>query len=146
MFGPLAPPPSSTAGPGDFGEDCLRPQAEFRSRPAWRAAQGTPKGRWMGSPSLVHPFLAKQERCAAAGLPPAIKQRAKRTSNYKYLSSPSFHGATLSSNAIPGKANTVHNIKKVNHPNCSTRNPVEALMNARGTAARLVNRANCVAV
>ena len=33
-FRPLGPPPSSTAGPGDFGEDCLRPQAEFRSRPA----------------------------------------------------------------------------------------------------------------
>ena len=45
MFGPLGPPPSSTAGPGVFGEDCLRPQAEFRSRPVRRAAQGTPKGR-----------------------------------------------------------------------------------------------------
>ena len=40
LFCPLGPPPSSTAGPGDFGEDCLRPQAEFRSRPVRRAAQG----------------------------------------------------------------------------------------------------------
>jgi hypothetical protein len=41
VLGPLGPPPSSTAGPGAFGEDCLRPQAEFRSRPFRRAAQGT---------------------------------------------------------------------------------------------------------
>jgi len=26
LFYPLGPPPSSTAGPGDFGEDCLRPK------------------------------------------------------------------------------------------------------------------------
>jgi hypothetical protein len=42
-------PPSSTAKSGAVGEDCLSPRAvcegEFRSRPAWRAAQGTPKGR-----------------------------------------------------------------------------------------------------
>ena len=54
--------------------------------------------------------------------------------------------ATLINNAIPGNASSVHNKKKVNHPSCSTRNPVEALMKARGTAARLVNRANWVAV
>jgi hypothetical protein len=28
-----SPPPSSAVEPGDVGEDCLRPQAEFRSRP-----------------------------------------------------------------------------------------------------------------
>ena len=40
-FGPLGPPPSSAAKPGDFCEDCLSAQREFRSSPAWRATQGT---------------------------------------------------------------------------------------------------------
>ena len=35
-------PPSSGDGPGAVGEDCLSPKGEFRSRPARRAAQGTP--------------------------------------------------------------------------------------------------------
>ncbi len=50
---PLDPPPSSTARPGAVGEHCLSAQRELRSRPAWRAAQGTPEGGcgW-GSPSL----------------------------------------------------------------------------------------------
>ena len=41
LFGPLGPPPSSAAKPGDFCEDCLSAKREFRSSPAWRATQGT---------------------------------------------------------------------------------------------------------
>jgi hypothetical protein len=58
----------------------------------------------------------------------------------------SFQGATRKSNAIPGTASSVHNKKKLNHPICATMTPVVALMSVRGTADRLVNSANCVAV
>jgi hypothetical protein len=56
------PPPSSAGKPGDFGEDCLSAKREFRSRPAWRATQGTPKGRWNGVAFFGLLFLAKQEK------------------------------------------------------------------------------------
>ena len=59
---PIATPPSSTAGPGDVGEDCLSAQREFRSRPVWRAAQGTLEGRWIGVAFFWLLFLAKQEK------------------------------------------------------------------------------------
>jgi hypothetical protein len=40
----------------------------------------------------------------------------------------------------------VQSRKNVYQPVCSTTHPVEALTTVRGTAARLVNSANCVAV
>ncbi len=55
VFGPLALPPSSADKPGDFGEDCLSAKREFRSRPVWRATQGTrsvAKGGGVGRFSL----------------------------------------------------------------------------------------------
>jgi hypothetical protein len=59
---PPFPPPSSADKPGDFGEDCLSAQREFRSRPAWRATQGTPEGGGgTGSPSLDYlPWRSKK--------------------------------------------------------------------------------------
>ena len=71
-FGPLAPPPSSTAGPGDFGEDCLSAKREFRSRPVRRAAQGTrseAKAVELGRLFFGYLLLAKQKKEPAAGLP-----------------------------------------------------------------------------
>ena len=64
---PLGPPPSSADEPGEVGEHCSNPErrrreVELRSRPAWRATQGTPKGRRMGVAFFGLPFLAKQER------------------------------------------------------------------------------------
>ena len=47
---------------------------------------------------------------------------------------------------MPGTASTTQSRKKPNQPICSTSQPAEALMKVRGTAARLVNSANCVAV
>ena len=47
---------------------------------------------------------------------------------------------------MPGNASTVQSRKKVNQPVSATIQPVEALTTVRGTAARLVNSANCVAV
>ena len=57
-FGPLGPPPSSAAKPGDFCEDCLSAKREFRSSPVRRAAQGTPKGRWIGAAFFDYLSLA----------------------------------------------------------------------------------------
>ena len=47
---------------------------------------------------------------------------------------------------MPGTARSVHNRKKLNQPICATIQPVVALTSVRGTAERLVNSANCVAV
>ena len=58
----------------------------------------------------------------------------------------SFHGATLNSNNMPGTASTKQRRKNTTQPSCCTSQPAEALMKVRGTAARLVNSANCVAV
>lgn len=58
----------------------------------------------------------------------------------------SFQGATRKSNAIPGSASAVHSRKKLNQPVWSTIQPVVAFTTVRGTADRLVNSANCVAV
>ncbi len=73
FFGPLAPPLSSTAGPGDFGEDCLSAQREFRSRPARRAAQGTrsvAEGGGVGSPFLrLHSFGEAKEGTSRRAAP-----------------------------------------------------------------------------
>ena len=57
-----------------------------------------------------------------------------------------FHGATRRSNTIPGSASAVQSRKKSNQPVCSTIHPVAAFISARGTEARLVKSANCVAV
>ena len=57
-----------------------------------------------------------------------------------------FQGATRHSSAIPGNARSTQSQKKPNQPSRSTSQPVMALTKVRGTAARLVNRANWVAV
>jgi formylmethanofuran:tetrahydromethanopterin formyltransferase len=57
-----------------------------------------------------------------------------------------FHGAILGSNNMPGMAKAKQIKKKINQPVCATINPVNALKKVRGTAAKLVNKANCVAV
>jgi len=70
-LGPLAPPPSSTAGPGAVGEHCLSAQRELRSRPVRRAAQGTrsvAEGGGEGRLSLVTflwPFKESNQQPAA---------------------------------------------------------------------------------
>ena len=58
----------------------------------------------------------------------------------------SFHGATRNSSSMPGTASTTQSRKKLSQPRFSTSQPAEALITVRGTAARLVNRANWVAV
>lgn len=60
--------------------------------------------------------------------------------------STSSHGATFNSNTIPGIANNTQSKKNIVHPIDSTNHPAVAFMKVRGTAARLVNRANWVAV
>ena len=75
------PPPSSTAEPGAVGEDCLSAKREFRSRPAWRATQGTrsvAEGGGMGSPSLGYLSWRSKKGNQPAGLPPAIIKRCAR--------------------------------------------------------------------
>ena len=57
-----------------------------------------------------------------------------------------FQGATLSSRSMPGMASRKQSRKKWVHPRLSTSHPAEALIKVRGTAARLVNSANWVAV
>ena len=47
---------------------------------------------------------------------------------------------------MPGSASAVHSRKKLNQPICATIQPVVALTSVRGTADRLVNSANWVAV
>ena len=47
---------------------------------------------------------------------------------------------------MPGTASAAHSQKNLVQPSISTSQPVEALTKVRGTAARLVNSANCVAV
>jgi hypothetical protein len=47
---------------------------------------------------------------------------------------------------MPGKAKAKQIKKKINQPVCATIKPVNALKKVRGTAAKLVNKANCVAV
>ena len=65
---------------------------------------------------------------------------------YAGLAPLTFHGATLNSRSIPGTASAEHNQKKLVDPSISTSQPAEALTKVRGTAARLVNNAICVAV
>jgi hypothetical protein len=72
FFGPLGPPPSSTAGPGDFGEHCLSAKRELRSRPVRRAAQGTrsvAKGGGQGRLSLVPFFSRLKKGTSSSGYP-----------------------------------------------------------------------------
>ena len=65
---PLSTPPSSAGAPGAFGEDCLSPKGEFRSRPARRAAQqrGEKRGRRpavsRGRLFFAYFLLAKQKK------------------------------------------------------------------------------------
>ncbi|MGB8544833.1 MAG: hypothetical protein WCD32_05855 [Azonexus sp.] len=47
---------------------------------------------------------------------------------------------------MPGTASPAHSQKKLVQPSISTSQPAEALTKVRGTAARLVNSAICVAV
>jgi hypothetical protein len=55
--------PTSSAGwSGDFGEDCLSTQCEFRSRLTSRATQGTPQRRQTGGAFFGLLFLARQEK------------------------------------------------------------------------------------
>ncbi len=78
---PIATPPSSTAGPGDFGEDCLSAKREFRSRPVRRAAQGTPKGRWSWVAFFWLAFLgeARKVTCRRAAPAPKHPREAHKT-------------------------------------------------------------------
>ena len=55
-------------------------------------------------------------------------------------------GATQSSRTSPGTATTVQNRKNCVYPTASTRNPVVALANVRGTPASDVSSASWVAV
>ena len=78
-FCPLALPPSSADKPGDLGEDCLSAQREFRSRPAWRATQGTrseAKGGGVGRFSLDTFFSPYKESIPPAGRPRYLIIRA----------------------------------------------------------------------
>ena len=71
FFGPLGPPPSSAAKPGDFCEDCLSAQREFRSSPAWRATQETrsvAEGGGQGRLSFV-PFFGRSKKGTICRLP-----------------------------------------------------------------------------
>ena len=52
--------------PGGVGEDCLSAKREFRSRPAWRATQGTPEGSGKRGVFFFGYFcLDKQEKVTA---------------------------------------------------------------------------------
>jgi len=54
---------SNAGTPGAFGEDCLRAKPEFRSRPAFRVAQGTGEaGAAPGSPSFCLLFLGEARK------------------------------------------------------------------------------------
>jgi len=81
----LAPPflpPSSAAKPGDFGEDCLSAKREFRSRPVWRATQGTrseAEGGGRGRLSLVTFFGRSKKATSPPGCPRQSTIRAQRT-------------------------------------------------------------------
>lgn len=57
-----------------------------------------------------------------------------------------FQGATFNSRAMPGVASPAHNQKNPVQPSASTSQPADALIKVRGTAAKLVKRAICVAV
>ena len=62
--------------PGGVGEDCLRAKREFRSRPAWRATQGTPEGSGKRGVFLFGYFcLDKQEKVTA---PPGHNRHPKQ--------------------------------------------------------------------
>src|SRR5262245_48046272 len=78
---------------------------------------------------------------AAAGYPDAVAALCSL-----FFSFFSVHGATFNSNSMPGMAAMVQMTKNCVHPTASTMNPVEALANVRGTAIKLLNRANWVAV
>jgi hypothetical protein len=70
LFIPCAPP-SSAGRSGDFGEDCLSAQREFRSRLTSRATQGTPQGRQTGVAYFLVTFsLAKQEKVTSCRATP----------------------------------------------------------------------------
>jgi hypothetical protein len=55
-------PPSSADWSGDFGEDCLSAQREFRSRLTSRATQGTPQGRRTGVAFSLVTFFWRSKR------------------------------------------------------------------------------------
>ena len=58
----------------------------------------------------------------------------------------SFQGAILGNISIPGKARTKQIRKKFNQPVSATMYPTEEFTKVRGTAIKLVNSANWVAV
>src|SRR5574340_508983 len=70
LFSPCAPP-NSGGWSGDFGEDCLSTQCEFRSRLTSRATQGTAKRRQTGGAFFLVTFsLAKQEKVTSCRATP----------------------------------------------------------------------------
>ena len=70
LFIPCAPP-SSGGWSGDFGEDCLSTQCEFRSRLTCRATQGTAQQRQTGVAFFLVTFsLAKQEKVTSCRATP----------------------------------------------------------------------------
>ncbi|GGP27924.1 hypothetical protein GCM10010971_37430 [Silvimonas amylolytica] len=70
--------PSIAAARGEFGEDCLRPQAEFRSRPRDARSAGNPEGaESQGSPFLWDlSFGDPKERSLLSGNPRHLNNRA----------------------------------------------------------------------
>ncbi len=72
--------------------------------------------------------------------------RGPHRADHGVLSVAPFQGATRTGAACPAPPATAHIRKKSNQPRASTNQPALALMKVRGTAARLVNNASCVAV
>jgi hypothetical protein len=113
-------PPSSGGKPGEVGEDCLSPrvvcEGEFRSHPAWRAAQGSPKDRRAWVPfSLVTFFWASKRKSPAAGLPPAKLPGFKLTPSHPADNAAIPQGDLLRARgssallAAPGEVNAIKN-------------------------------------
>jgi hypothetical protein len=71
LLGTPHPPPSSAGGSGDFGEDCLSTQCEFRSRLTGRAHAGNPEGMadW-GRLFFGYFHLAKQKKVTSCRATP----------------------------------------------------------------------------
>ena len=79
VVGAPAAPPSSAAKPGAVGEHCLSAQRELRSRPAWRATQGTHAVGGAGGTLLFgYSFLgqARKSNCPAGAWPALNKARS----------------------------------------------------------------------
>lgn len=91
------PPPSSTAGPGGVGEHCLSawPRSgsrELRSRPARRAAQGTPSGAVDGSRLLWYTFLGEARKVYSRRAAPGNNKTVRMAHPTKPRVCEKFHG------------------------------------------------------